>query len=882
MEFEKNYKPDEFEFEILNLWKKFNCFEAKVNKNKKPFSVVLPPPNITGKLHMGHALNITLQDIIVRFKRMSGFETLFLPGVDHASIATEAKIVENLRKQGKTKEQLGRDEFLKLAFEWKEKFESTIYNQIKRLGASADFSRKCFTMDSFCKDAVNEFFVSLFKEGLVYRGERVINWCFKCKTSISDAEVNHQDESSFLWHLKYKLADKSNEFIEVATTRPETIFGDVAVAVNPNDSRYEHIIGKEVLVPLINRKIPIVADEYVDLEFGTGAVKITPAHDFNDFEIGLRHKLKIIRVFDFDGKLNDNAGELKNLKLEDARNVVIEELKNNNLLEKIVPLTHSVGHCYRCGEIVEPIISKQWFVKMKTLAKPAIDAVKNGDLVFIPKHFEKVYLNWLNSIKDWCVSRQLWWGHQVPAWHCENCGEMFVEKNKPEVCVNCGSSNLRPDSDTLDTWFSSALWPFATMGWPDVSKPDFKYFYPTNILVTGYDIIFFWVVRMVFSALKTTGKVPFEKVIIHGIVRDDKGRKMSKSLNNGVDPLEIIDEVGADALRFVLANNLNPGSDVRWSSEKLISARNFVNKIWNASRFVFLNVEKFNFKLNGELPKKFEIYDLWILAKLNELILEITHNLENFEISIACQKLYDFVWDKFCSWFVELSKIRLNGSAEEVFDVLAMLTYLLKIILKLLHPFMPFLTEQINLIMFFEKDMPLAVSEWPVLNLNVDFQKGLEFEKIVDCVKKIRNIRTELKVDKSRKTDLIIETKYVNLFKNCEQIFQNLASANNVKIVDELTEPITSNFVKIATDSARVFIDISNVVDFDKERTRILKEIDICEKEINFCSSNLNNERFIQKAPDQIIQKQIQQLHDAQLKLEKLQQSLDEILDKNI
>lgn len=878
-DFGKTYNPSEFEGKILKRWFELNCFHADSGSEKESFCIVMPPPNVTGKLHMGHALNMTLQDILIRFKRMQGFETLWLPGSDHASIATEAKIVEKLRNEGRSKKELGREGFLEIAWSWKNQFETTIFNQIEKLGASCDLDRKRFTMDDDFKVAVNKMFVDLFNEGLIYKGKRVINWCFKCRTSISDAEVEHEEQGGHFWHLKYVFADDETKFVEVATTRPETIFGDVAVAVNPSDDRYKNLVGKEVIVPIVGRRIPIIADEYVDMEFGTGAVKITPAHDFNDFEVGKRHNLEAIRVIDFDGRLNSHAGNFAGVNLEKARKLVVEALEEAGLVEKVVEHTHNVGCCYRCGQVVEPLISKQWFVKMEQLARPAIEAVENGTIQFVPAHFAKTYFNWLYSVKDWCISRQLWWGHQIPAWYCKQCGELMVEETEPSVCKSCGGKDLEQDPDTLDTWFSAGLWPQTTLGWPHETS-DFKKFYPTSVLITGYDIIFFWVVRMVFVSLKTTGKVPFKKVLIHGIVRDSQGRKMSKSLGNGIDPLEIIDEVGADALRFFLASNINAGSDIRFSKEKLLAARNFVNKLWNASRFIFLNLEKFEQKALNKLPSDLEIEDLWLLSKLNELIKQVTQNIENFEISVASQKLYDFVWDIFCSWFVELAKIRLKVGGTSAKNALCVIMFVLNKILKLLHPFMPFISEQINLLMFGEDSEVLATSAWPEFSSELVFEEGLEFEKVVDAIRKIRNIRTEMKLGKSKKIKIFIETDFEDLFKKCSKFFCELAGVSDIEVAgsfDLASSQNQSSFVKVVTDSARLFIDISGVVDVYKERERLTRECEKFENEVKFYEDKLSDEQFLAKAPEKVLNLQRGKLEAAKLKLQKAIKSLSEI-----
>ena len=878
-EFRTTYNSSEFEHEILDNWKEAKSFYANANSEKEAFCIVMPPPNVTGRLHMGHALDMTLQDILTRFKRMQGFEALWLPGSDHAAIATEAKIVEKLKKEGRSKTDLGREAFLEHAWSWKNEFEAAIFKQIEKLGASCDLSRKRFTMDSGFEQAVNEFFVKLFEEGLIYRGERIINWCFKCNTSISDVEVEHVQQSGHLWHLKYFFANDPTKFVEVATTRPETLFGDVAVAVNPADARYNNLIGAELVVPIVGRTVPIIADDYVDMKFGTGAVKITPAHDFNDFEVGLRHGLKQIRVVDFEGKLNENAGSFAGVSLGKAREMVVEALKNNGLIEKVVDHVHNVGCCYRCGKLVEPMVSKQWFVKMKQLAQPAIEAVESGAIEFCPGHFAKTYLNWLYSVKDWCISRQLWWGHQIPAWHCSSCGEVLVAKVEPKVCTKCGSGSLKRDPDVLDTWFSSALWPQATLGWPNEEAADFKKFYPTDVLVTGYDIIFFWVVRMAFSALKTTNKVPFKKVLIHGIVRDSQGRKMSKSLGNGIDPLEIIDEVGADALRFFLASNINAGSDIRFSKEKLMASRNFVNKIWNASRFIFLNLEKFGVDEFNRVPKELELEDKWLLSKLNELIKQLTQNIESFEISVASQKLYDFVWDIYCSWFLELSKIRLAGDEGSAKRVLCILTYCLDKILKLLHPFMPFISEKINLLMFGKRSNLLAVAKWPEFQQQLFFAEGLEFEKIMAAIREIRNIRAQMGFGKNKKIKIFIETKFVDLFKKSVNFFHVLVGASEVAIEQQFQSNSFEgkNFVKVATGSARIFIDFSGTVDLNQEKNRLLKEEAACAKEVEFYKSKLSNDEFLKKAPAHVLEKQRAKLNAAIEKLEKTKKSLAEL-----
>lgn len=849
-ELSKSYEPDLVEDKIYNLWLESDCFKAEVDLKKEPYTIVMPPPNITGRLHMGHALDDTLQDTLIRFKRMQGFNALWIPGTDHASIATEAKIVEQMRKEGLTKEALGREEFLKRAFSWKEEYGSAIIEQVKKLGASCDWSKERFTMDEGCSKAVNEVFFNLYKKGLIYRGERIINWCPKCKTSISDAEVEFSEKDGNFFHIKYQIVGEENNFIEFATTRPETLLGDTAVAVNPEDERYKNLIGKKVLVPLVNREIPIIADDYVEKDFGTGVVKITPAHDPNDFEVGRRHDLPVIDVMDENAFMNENAGIYAGLERYQARKKIVEDLKNLGLLVKIEPIKHNVGTCYRCGEVIEPRVSLQWFVKMKDLAIPAIKAVENGETSFIPKRFEKIYFNWLNNIKDWCISRQLWWGHRIPAFYCEDCGNLMISKEKVEVCDRCGCKHVHQDQDTLDTWFSSALWPFSVMGWPEKTK-EFEYFYPTSTLVTGYDIIFFWVVRMMFSGLEHTGRAPFKNIFIHGLVRDAQGRKMSKSLGNGVDPIEVIKDFGADALRFTLLNGVSPGNDVRFSDDKVSASRNFANKIWNAARFIHLKVDGFDYE--NKIPDILQIEDKWILYKLNKTILEVTNNLENFELGIASQKLYDFIWDDFCDWYIELTKIRLMNETDFKisFNTRSMLVYVITQVLKLLHPFMPFITEEIYQSFNTETDFVMC-SDYPKYDENLLFSEKADFEKVIDMIKSIRARRSEINVPQSKKTSVYIVSDDNKLFENCKFIIGKLAYCEKIFICNNV---YLENTVNIVTSNAKAYIPMSELIDRDKEIARLNKELLSIQKQFDLADSKLNNESFLKKAPSSVVEK---------------------------
>lgn len=842
----KSYEPNQFEDKIYEFWQRGGYFEAKVDESKKPYTIVMPPPNITGHLHMGHSLDETLQDILIRFKRMQGYSTLLLPGTDHASIATEAKIVEAMRQEGLKKEDIGRKEFLKRAYAWKEKYGGKIIEQIKKLGASCDWSRERFTMDEGNKAAVNEVFVRLYEKGLIYRGERIINWCPKCKTSISDAEVDFNEREGNFYHLRYNLVDESG-FVELATTRPETLLGDTAIAVNPNDERYKHLVGKSVIVPLVGREIPIIADSYVEIEFGTGVVKITPAHDTNDFEVGLRHKLPIINVMDEYAVINENGGVYCGLDRLTARKKIVEDLKAAGALVKIEPIKHNVGLCYRCSETIEPRVSKQWFVKMQPLAEPAIECVKDDEVRFIPARFDKIYFNWLKNIKDWCISRQLWWGHQIPAYYCQDCGNVMVSKARPTKCDRCGSLDMKQDEDTLDTWFSSALWPFAVLGWPEKTA-EFNYFYPTDTLVTGYDIIFFWVVRMVFSALEHTGKPPFKNVLIHGLVRDSQGRKMSKSLGNGVDPLDIVERFGADALRFSLVIGNSPGNDMRFSEERVSASRNFANKIWNAARFIHMNIDDFDVK--NELPMSLNLEDKWILSLLNSVVLNVTENIEKFELGLAAQKLYDFIWDYFCDWYIELAKIRMQSDEAAAKNTRSVLVYVMDKILRLLHPFMPFLTEEIWQTLPHEGDS-IMIAEYPRFSHeHQDVEAENDMKIMIDLIKAVRNRRAEMNVVPAKKTNLFIATDKVELFAKCEIFLRRLAYAKEVKIAESFD---IADSVTIVTANAKVFIPMDELVDRAAELARLNKELMLTQKKLEQNLSKLNNAGFLAKAPQNVV-----------------------------
>lgn len=862
---DKTYQPSTFERDLYSRWMKQGYFTPKAEIGKPYFSMVTPPPNITGQLHLGHGLDNAIQDSLVRFKRMQGYNTLWLPGTDHASIATEVKIIEALKEEGLDKRTLGREEFLKRAWQWKEKYGNRIVEQLKRLGSSCDWSRLAFTMDENCSKAVRRAFVSMYKKGLIYRGDRIINWCPHCKTALSDAEVEYAEQDGHFWHYGYTTPDGKTT-VTFATTRPETMLGDTAVAVNPNDPRYTHLVGKTVIVPFVNREIPVIADEYVDMEFGTGVVKITPAHDPNDFEVGVRHNLPVIRVMNDDGTMNENAGEFAGLDRYEARKQIVARLKEMGILQKVEPHKHNVGSCYRCHTTVEPIVSKQWFVKMEPLAKPAIEAVKKGEIKFHPERFEKIYFNWMENVKDWCISRQLWWGHRIPVWYCDECGAEICEEQDPTVCPHCGNTHLRQDEDVLDTWFSSALWPFSTLGYTSNSD-DFKAFFPTSVLSCGYDIIFFWVARMIFSSLYATGKVPFHDVLMHGIVRDEQGRKMSKSLGNGIDPVEFIDKYGADTLRFALLNGVANGSDMRFSSDKIEGTRNFMNKIWNASRFVLLNCE--GKTLKSDLDKcRLTLADKWILKKLNDTIKQVTDLVEKYELGLACQTLYDFVWSEFCDWYVELTKPVLYGTDDDARkDTLTVLTYVLDKILKLLHPFIPCITEQIY------QSLPthgesIMIQRYPEYSDKLNYDNEYQLvEALKDVVAKVRNVRAEYAVAPSKRIRLYAEITDDRL-KTCDTYLCKLCNLEEVVFG---AAPDGEKTVKIVSSAATCQVPLGDLVDAQKEIERINKEIENVQNEIIRAESKLNNQGFIAKAPAQLVENErakLQKFNDmlAQLK----------------
>ena len=873
-ELEKVYNPSAVEDRTYDFWLKGNYFHAEVDQKKKPYTIVIPPPNITGQLHMGHALDETLQDILIRWKRMQGYSALWLPGTDHASIATEAKIVEAMRKEGISKEDIGRDKFLERAWAWKEKFGGRIIEQLKKLGTSCDWERERFTLDEGCSKAVREVFVRLYEKGLIYRGERIINWCPHCLTSISDAEVDYSEKDGNFWHLRYPITG-TDEFIELATTRPETLLGDTAVAVHPDDERYKHLVGKTVTLPLVGREIPIIADTYVEMDFGTGVVKITPAHDPNDFEVGLRHNLPIINVMTDDAHINDEGGKYAGMDRYEARKAMVADLEAGGYLVKVEPMKHNVGSCYRCSTVVEPRISKQWFVKMQPLAEPAIDAVKKGDIKLIPGRFEKTYYNWMENIKDWCISRQLWWGHRIPAWYCDECGETTVSRTDIDACPKCGGK-VRMDEDTLDTWFSSALWPFSTLGWPE-NNIDLKYFYPTSTLVTGYDIIFFWGARMIFSGLEYTGKAPFDTVLFHGIVRDAQGRKMSKSLGNGIDPLEEIEKYGADALRFTLATGNTPGNDMRYSAERVEASRNFANKLWNAARFVLMNLDED--EPAPFVPENLALEDKWVLSKYNNVVKEVTENLDKFEIGLAVSKLYDFIWDVYCDWYIELTKVRLNSdNAEQKATAKAVLVYVLSNTLKLLHPFMPFITEEIWQALPHEGES-IMISSWPCTCDCLNFaSEEAEFEKVMNVIKAVRNRRAEMNVPPSKKAKLFITSDAKETFEGCAVFMTRLASASEVEVSNESVD--VEGAVRVVTTDAVVQIPLNELVDFQKELERLSKELAAAEKDRDFFGSKLNNEAFMAKAPEKVVAVQRESYQKAVDKIALLEASIADIKSK--
>lgn len=869
-ELDKQYSPQNVEDRTYKFWCDHKYFHAEVNPDKKPYTIVIPPPNITGQLHMGHALDETLQDILIRWRRMEGYETLWLPGTDHASIATEAKIVEAMRKEGITKEEIGREKFLERAWEWKAQYGGRIVEQLKKLGSSCDWDRERFTLDEGCSKAVREVFCKLYDKGLIYRGERIINWCPHCLTSISDAEVEYEDQAGHFWHLRYPFKDGSG-YLGLATTRPETLLGDTAVAVNPNDERYKDMVGKTLILPIVHREIPVIADDYVDIEFGTGVVKITPAHDPNDFEVGLRHNLEVINVLTPDAKIVDDYPKYAGMDRYEARKAIVEDLQAEGALVEIEDYSHNVGTCYRCGTTVEPRVSKQWFVKMEPLAKPAVEVVRNGEVKFVPERFDKTYFHWMENIKDWCISRQLWWGHRIPAYYCDDCGGVMVSAQEVHTCSKCGSNHVHQDPDTLDTWFSSALWPFSTLGYPDDTK-ELEYFYPTDTLVTGYDIIFFWVARMIFSGVEHMGQVPFHTVLIHGLVRDAQGRKMSKSLGNGIDPLLVIDQYGADALRFTLATGNAPGNDMRFSDEKVKASRNFANKLWNAARFVLMYLGN-DYSYPG-LPKDLAIEDKWILSKVNTLAKEVTDNLERFELGIAVAKLYDFIWDVFCDWYIEIAKIRLQ-SGEGADTAKAVLVYVLTDILKLLHPFMPFITEEIYQAIPHDTES-IMISKWPEYDPTLSFaDEEAQMEKIMDAIRAIRNRRAEMNIPPSKKSKVYVETAFSDVFAVGSEFIKRLAYASDVEIADAFGD--LGNTVTIVTNDAKIYIPLGDLVDFEAEAKRLQKELAAAEEKLAFINKKLDNPGFVNKAPEKVVQQNRDEAAKLTEKIANLRSSLENL-----
>ena len=872
-ELDKTYNPSEIEGRIYDKWMEKKYFHAEVNRDKKPFTIVMPPPNITGQLHMGHALDNTMQDILIRYKRMQGYEALWQPGTDHAAIATEVKVIQNLKTKGIEKKDLTRDQFLKYAWEWKDEYGGRIVRQLKKLGSSADWDRERFTMDEGCSKAVQEVFIRLYEKGYIYKGSRIINWCPVCKTSISDAEVEHVEQEGHFWHIKYPIVGEEGRFVEIATTRPETMLGDTAVAVNPDDERYKDIVGKMLLLPIVNKEIPVIADPYVDKEFGTGCVKITPAHDPNDFEVGKRHNLPEINVMNDDGTINANGGKYEGMDRYEARKAIVAELESMGLLVKVVPHVHAVGTHDRCKTTVEPLVKQQWFVKMDEMAKPAIAALKEGRLKFVPENYGKTYLHWLEGIRDWCISRQLWWGHRIPAYYCDECGEMVVSKDAPTCCPKCGCTHMTQDPDTLDTWFSSALWPFSTLGWPK-KTPEYEYFYPTDVLVTGYDIIFFWVIRMVFSGIEQTGKEPFHTVLIHGLVRDSQGRKMSKSLGNGIDPLEVIDKYGADALRMTLMTGNAPGNDMRFYYERVEASRNFANKIWNASRFIMMNMEKASTE-NVSL-EDLTMADKWILTKCNSLIEEVTENLDRYEMGIALQKVYDFVWEEFCDWYIEMVKPRLwdDGNKSQAAAIWTLKTVLIES-LKLLHPFIPFVTEEIFCNLQDEEES-IMVSAWPVSKKEWNFAEEEEaVEMMKEAVRAIRTVRTSMNVPPSKKATVYVvseDAKVREIFEHNKIFFATLGYANEVLIQSDKAG-IAEDAVSAVTARATMYMPFAELVDVAKEIERLEKEEKKLEGELKRSNSMLSNERFISKAP-------AEKIAEEKAKLEKYEATMKQVQER--
>lgn len=875
-ELPKVYEPREVEGRVYEMWEKNGCFEGRRDPDKRPFTIVMPPPNVTGQLHMGHAMDCTLQDILIRFKRMQGYAALWVPGTDHAGIATQIKVEEELRKsEGLTRYDLGREKFLERVWDWKHKFGNRIVEQQKKLGASCDWSRARFTMDEGLSNAVRHVFVSLYNKGLIYKGSRIINWCPHCVTALSDAEVEYKEKPGHLWHIRYPIAGEEGRYVTVATTRPETMLGDTGVAVNPEDGRYRDIVGKKCILPLVNKEIPIVADAYVDMEFGTGCVKMTPAHDPNDFEVGLRHNLESIRVLDDNGKVVEGYGRYSGMDRYEARKAIVADLEEQGYLVKVEEHTHNVGTCYRCGTDVEPIISAQWFVKMEPLAREALRVVNDGEVKFVPDRFSKIYTNWMENVHDWCISRQLWWGHRIPAWTCEDCGGMTVSETDPTECQHCHSTHIHQEEDVLDTWFSSALWPFSTLGWPDESSEDFKYFYPTDVLVTGYDIIFFWVARMIFSACEHTGKPPFHTVFIHGLVRDDKGRKMSKSLGNGIDPLEMADQYGADALRFNLITGNSPGNDMRFYTERCEAMRNFANKIWNASRFLMMNLTIDR----CELPDRLELEDKWILSKLNSVIPEVTENMERYELGVAAQKVYDFIWDSYCDWYIELTKTRLQGEDEDSkLRAQQVLCYVLTETLKLLHPFMPFITEEIWQALPHSGDY-LMLQQWPQHRAELDFpEEEKAMELIMDAIRGVRARRAEMNVPPSKKAQLTVSTLERAVFEQGIPFLKRLAYASDVT-VEGVTDAgsddamTAQGMVTVTTHAARLFMPLAELVDLEKEKARIEKELKKNRAELDKLEAKLGNPGFVNKAPAHVVEAEQDRAEKLRALLAKLEES---------
>ena len=869
----KVYDPQSFEKKWYEFWEKNKFFHAEVDKSKKPYSMVIPPPNVTGQLHMGHALDNTLQDILIRYHRMQGYNTVWIPGCDHAGIATQAKVEGALRKEGTNRYELGREKFLERVWDWKEKFGSRIMFQLRSLGSSLDWDRERFTMDEGCSRAVREVFVSLYEKGLIYQGTRITNWCPSCNTAISDIEVEHETEQGHLWHLRYEVEGEPGKYVEIATTRPETMFGDTGVAVHPDDERYKDLVGKTLILPIVGRRIPLFADEYVDKNFGTGAVKVTPAHDPNDFEMGQRHHLEEIKVIGNTGKMLEGAGKYAGMDRYECRKALVKELEETGVLVSVEEHEHSVGHCSRCHSTIEPLVSKQWFVKMEGLAKPAIEAVKDGRIQFVPERFTKTYINWLENIRDWCISRQLWWGHQIPAWYCDDCGETVVAKSAPCTCPKCGGTRLTQDPDTLDTWFSSALWPFSTLGWPNEESEDLKYFYPTNTLVTGYDIIGFWVSRMIFSGLAYTGKAPFDTVCIHGIVRDSQGRKMSKSLGNGIDPLEVIAQYGADALRFMLVDGSTPGNDMRYSEKKVEAARNFANKLWNATRFVLMNLPE-DFQPGLPSEDKLDMSDKWVLTKLNQVAGAMSDNLDHYEMGLAAAKINSFIWDVYCDWFIEIAKPRLNsGDAEQADTARRVLVYVLDKALKLLHPFMPFITEELYQALPGSAETIMTQS-WPTFDETHNWADEEEaFEKVMDYIKAVRTMRTEMNVHPAKKTSMIIETADPAPFQSAEVYLAKFAFATDVTFTEKY-EGSTDGMVQVSTHVARGFIPMMELIDRDKELARLNKEKAKAEKELAMFENQLNNPKFVERAPAALVEDIRNKHAKSQDKLANIEQSI--------